>query len=88
MHAPNAGGGPLSRRIHSACQGNRNARLVYLNSLNGYLPAIGEEWLLNLQLHELLTFPNQQGGLQPTRMPLRGAWEMRITERFKVERKR
>lgn len=38
-----------------------NIRLVYLDSLNGYLHAMGEERSLNLQLHELLTYLNQQG---------------------------
>jgi circadian clock protein KaiC len=37
------------------------ARVVYLDSLNGYLHSMGEERFLNLQLHELLTYLNQQG---------------------------
>ncbi|MCA1659412.1 MAG: AAA family ATPase [Verrucomicrobiaceae bacterium] len=36
-------------------------RVVVLDSLNGYLQSIGEERFLNLQLHELITFLNQQG---------------------------
>ena len=36
-------------------------RVVYLDSLNGYLHSMGEERFLNLQLHELLTYLNQQG---------------------------
>ena len=39
----------------------RGAKIVYLDSLNGYLHAMGEERFLNLQLHELLTYLNQQG---------------------------
>lgn len=36
-------------------------RVVCLDSLNGYLHSMGEERSLNLQLHELLTYLNQQG---------------------------
>jgi circadian clock protein KaiC len=36
-------------------------RFVYIDSLNGYLHAMGDERFLNLQLHELLTYLNQQG---------------------------
>lgn len=36
-------------------------RFVYIDSLNGYLHALGDERSLNLQLHELLTYLNQQG---------------------------
>jgi circadian clock protein KaiC len=36
-------------------------KIVYLDSLNGYLHSIGEERFLNLQLHELLTYLNHQG---------------------------
>ena len=38
-----------------------NVRFVYIDSLNGYLHAMGDERFLNLQLHELLTYLNQQG---------------------------
>ena len=41
--------------------GEENVRMVYLDSLNGYLHAMGDERSLNLQLHELLTYLNQQG---------------------------
>jgi circadian clock protein KaiC len=36
-------------------------RFVYLDSINGYLHSMGDERSLNLQLHELLTYLNQQG---------------------------
>ncbi|CAN5573150.1 hypothetical protein BH18VER1_BH18VER1_21020 [soil metagenome] len=36
-------------------------KIVLLDSLNGYLQSMGEERFLNLQLHELLTYLNQQG---------------------------
>lgn len=52
--------GELAFKIQTAVQ-QENVRMVYLDSLNGYLHAMGEERSLNLQLHELLTYLNQQG---------------------------
>lgn len=52
--------GELSCRIQSDVE-SWNARVVYLDSLNGYLHAMGEQRYVNLHLHELLTFLNQQG---------------------------
>ncbi|MFN2453146.1 MAG: ATPase domain-containing protein [Pyrinomonadaceae bacterium] len=37
------------------------ARLVVIDSLNGYLHAMPEERFLTIQMHELLTFLNQRG---------------------------
>jgi circadian clock protein KaiC len=37
------------------------ARLVIIDSLNGYLNAMPEERFLSVQMHELLTYLNQQG---------------------------
>ena len=37
------------------------ARLVLIDSLNGYLNAMPEEHFLSVQMHELLTYLNQQG---------------------------
>ncbi len=37
------------------------ARLVLIDSLNGYLNAMPEERFLSVQMHELLTYLNQQG---------------------------
>ena len=47
----------------SVCDGvvRRQARMVIIDSLNGYLNAMPEEHFLTLQMHELLTFLNQQG---------------------------
>ena len=52
--------GELTWRVQKAVI-EEKVRFVYLDSLNGYLHAMGEERSLNLQLHELLTFLNQQG---------------------------
>jgi circadian clock protein KaiC len=52
--------GQLAFEVQTAVR-EANVRFVYLDSLNGYLHAMGEERSLNLQLHELLTFLNQQG---------------------------
>jgi len=39
----------------------RNARLIIIDSLNGYLNAIPDERFLTLQLHELLSYLGQRG---------------------------
>ncbi|HJT81160.1 MAG TPA: ATPase domain-containing protein [Chthoniobacterales bacterium] len=52
--------GEIAFQIQTAVQ-TENVRMVYLDSLNGYLHAMGEERSLNLQLHELLTYLNQRG---------------------------
>ena len=52
--------GELAWRIRNDVE-NRGAKMVYLDSLNGYLHAMGEERFVNLQLHELLSYLNQQG---------------------------
>lgn len=39
----------------------RNAKVIILDSLNGYLASMPEEKQLVLQLHELLSYLNQQG---------------------------
>jgi len=44
---------------HSVDHGG--ARLVLIDSLNGYLNAMPEERFLSVQMHELLTYLNQQG---------------------------
>ena len=52
--------GEIACQIQTAVE-TENVRMVYLDSLNGYLHAMGEERWLNLQLHELLTYLNQRG---------------------------
>ena len=52
--------GELAWRIRNDVE-ERGAKVVYLDSLNGYLHAMGEERYVNLQLHELLSYLNQQG---------------------------
>lgn len=52
--------GELAFRMQRAVA-EEGARLVLLDSLNGYLQSMGEDRFLNLQLHELLTYLNQQG---------------------------
>ena len=52
--------GELASRIAHAVQ-QESARVVVLDSLNGYLTAMPHEEFLHLHLHELLTFLNQQG---------------------------
>jgi circadian clock protein KaiC len=39
----------------------KNARVVIIDSLNGYLNAMPDEKFLSLQLHELVTYLSQQG---------------------------
>lgn len=52
--------GELATRVQRAVE-RGGARVVLLDSLNGYLQSMGEDRCLNLQLHELLTYLNQQG---------------------------
>ncbi|MBV9958393.1 MAG: AAA family ATPase [Acidobacteria bacterium] len=43
------------------CVDRGEARVVVIDSLNGYLNAMPEERFLTIQMHELLTYLNQQG---------------------------
>jgi circadian clock protein KaiC len=52
--------GELAARIQQTVEKDET-RVVLLDSLNGYLQSMGEDRFLNLQLHELLTYLNQQG---------------------------
>jgi circadian clock protein KaiC len=52
--------GELTTRIRYAVE-EEGAKVVYIDSLNGYLHSMGEERYVNLQLHELITYLNQQG---------------------------
>jgi circadian clock protein KaiC len=52
--------GELAHRIRDAVLKDKT-RMVVIDSINGYLNAMPEERYLNLQLHELLAFLNQQG---------------------------
>jgi circadian clock protein KaiC len=52
--------GELASRVQKAVE-HDGVKVVYLDSLNGYLQSMGEERFLNLQLHEMLTYLNQQG---------------------------
>jgi len=52
--------GELTDRIRRGVE-ERNTRMVVIDSINGYYYAMPEEGYLNLQLHELLAYLNQQG---------------------------
>lgn len=52
--------GELAHKIRHGVL-HENVRMVIIDSINGYLNAMPEERYLNLQLHELLAFLNQQG---------------------------
>ncbi|MDT8068260.1 MAG: ATPase domain-containing protein [Terriglobia bacterium] len=52
--------GEFVENVRSAVE-ERNARMVIIDSLNGFLQAMPGEDFLTIQLHELLTFLNQQG---------------------------
>jgi circadian clock protein KaiC len=43
------------------CVDSEGARVIIIDSLNGYLNAMPEERFLTIQMHELLTYLNQQG---------------------------
>jgi circadian clock protein KaiC len=52
--------GELTHQIRRAVDGD-GARIVVIDSLNGYLNAMPEERFLTIQLHELLTYLGQKG---------------------------
>jgi len=52
--------GELVHRIRRTVA-EEKTRMIVIDSINGYLNAMPEERYLNLQLHELLAFLNQQG---------------------------
>lgn len=54
--------GELAHRIRAAVD-REHVRMVVIDSINGYLNAMPAERYLNLQLHELLAYLNQQGVL-------------------------
>lgn len=54
--------GEFSATVRSAVE-KAHARMVVIDSLNGFLQAMPEEHFLTLQLHELLTFLRQRGVL-------------------------
>ncbi len=52
--------GEFANRIRHAVQKDR-ARLLVIDSLNGYMAAMPNEQFLSIQMHELLSFLGQQG---------------------------
>ncbi|HVK59890.1 MAG TPA: ATPase domain-containing protein [Candidatus Kapabacteria bacterium] len=52
--------GELMSRIREAVE-ERDARMIVIDSVNGYLNAMPEERFLSLQLHELLSYLNHKG---------------------------
>ena len=52
--------GQLNSLVRQAVE-EKGARLILIDSLNGYLQSMSDERALSLQLHELLTYLNQQG---------------------------
>jgi circadian clock protein KaiC len=52
--------GEFAHRVHAAVE-NAQARVVVIDSLNGFMNAMPGEKYLPMQLHELTTFLNQKG---------------------------
>jgi circadian clock protein KaiC len=52
--------GQFAHSVRS-CVDREGARVVVIDSLNGYLHSMPEERFLTIQMHELLTYLNQQG---------------------------
>jgi circadian clock protein KaiC len=52
--------GELAGRVREAVE-RQNARVVVIDSLTGYINAMPEEQFVVLQMHEMLTYLNQQG---------------------------
>jgi circadian clock protein KaiC len=58
--------GEFSHRVRTAVEsetGENGARVVVIDSLNGYLNAMPSETFLLIQMHELLTYLNERGVL-------------------------
>ena len=53
--------GEFAHAVRDARRGPRRARVVVIDSLNGYLNAMPEERFLGVQLHELLDVPRPAG---------------------------
>lgn len=64
--------GELTHRIREAVL-HEGVRMILIDSLNGFLNAMPGERHLNLQLHELLAFLNQQGVLTIMMLAQQGA---------------
>jgi circadian clock protein KaiC len=54
--------GQFATRIRDAVQ-NEKAKLLIIDSLNGYMNAMPDERFLTIQMHELLIYLGQQGAL-------------------------
>jgi circadian clock protein KaiC len=52
--------GEFAARVRHSVQ-NKGARMIVIDSLNGYLDAMPQEKFLTLQMHELLSFLNDRG---------------------------
>jgi circadian clock protein KaiC len=52
--------GEFAYRVRESVE-QTNAKVVIIDSLNGYLTSMPQEQFLTLQLHELLTYMNQRG---------------------------
>ncbi|MBA3544249.1 MAG: AAA family ATPase [Chthoniobacterales bacterium] len=52
--------GQLNSLVRHAVE-NEGVRIILIDSLNGYLQSMSDERALSLQLHELVTYLNQQG---------------------------
>lgn len=52
--------GEFAARIRRSVE-EEGAKVVFIDSLTGYMHSMGEERHVNLQLHEILTYLNQQG---------------------------
>lgn len=52
--------GQLNSLVRHAVE-KKGAKVILIDSLNGYLQSMSDERALSLQLHELLTYLNQQG---------------------------
>jgi circadian clock protein KaiC len=69
--------GEFAHRVRSAVERD-GARVVVIDSLNGYLQAMPDERFLTAQMHELLTYLNQQGVVTLLVMAQHGFMGMQI----------
>ena len=70
--------GEFAHLVRSSVERDK-ARVVVIDSLNGYLNAMPEERFLSVQLHELLMYLNQQGIVTMLVMAQHGVFGMAMT---------
>jgi circadian clock protein KaiC len=67
--------GEFAARVRHSVE-NKGARMIVIDSLNGYLAAMPQEEFLTLQMHELLSYLNQRGVVTILVLAQHGVFEL------------